>query len=363
MITEFLDADGNSSHDRFQAWRTEHQNGVFLTLESRTRANLHGTRCQHLGSGPPYFTSNDGFGSLTSKRKLCAPEPELLKWANENDISVKRCHHCLRDELIGAERAISEEPADWQRQLRLWATPIAGAPAGFQGSVETFFRRAFESTRCPNDAWFGVHTQIASLVVGGIFLAALTRSTRSRWLWLLVDGNVPKLPGITYQPVKSTRTSKYPLRWAHATTLEAVSVVAGSDTIWESFASASEKILSSAIGRERDSVQQSAERLACPTSGSSRITHHFLQVLNPIPPIFQRNWSALRAPRFADSRLIVAVNGNCGRQRSLRLSDRAVFDAKFLAVTSTLSSGTALLAEVTLKFTTSGLCRIVTKTH
>ncbi len=42
-----------------------------------------------------------GFGSLTIKRKVCGSEKELLAWATQNGVSVKRCHHCLRDKLIG----------------------------------------------------------------------------------------------------------------------------------------------------------------------------------------------------------------------------------------------------------------------
>lgn len=103
MIIEFFDTERISSHGRFQAWRTNHQDGVFLTLATRTRAALHGARCQHLGSGPPYFSSKDGLGSLTTKRKICASESELLTWAAKNGLVVTRCQHCVRDRLIGAE--------------------------------------------------------------------------------------------------------------------------------------------------------------------------------------------------------------------------------------------------------------------
>ncbi|MDZ4684840.1 MAG: HNH endonuclease [Planctomycetaceae bacterium] len=101
MITEFFDVGGVSVNDQFQAWRTNHQAGLFLTLATRTSANLHGARCLHLGSGPPYFLLEDGFGSLTVKRKVCGSEAELLAWATKNGVSVKRCLHCLRDNLIG----------------------------------------------------------------------------------------------------------------------------------------------------------------------------------------------------------------------------------------------------------------------
>jgi hypothetical protein len=102
MITEFLDTETVSDHDHFQAWRTQHQDGVVLMLEAGSRGRLHGVRCTHFGSGPPYFSSDDGFGSLTSKRKLCGSERELVEWAIENGIKVKRCQHCVRDGLVGA---------------------------------------------------------------------------------------------------------------------------------------------------------------------------------------------------------------------------------------------------------------------
>jgi 5-methylcytosine-specific restriction endonuclease McrA len=105
MITQFFDVGDSSFHDRFQAWRTDHQDGVFLTLKTQARANLHGARCTHLGDGPPYFLLEDGFGSLTVSRKVCGSEEELLAWAAENGVRVKRCHHCLRDKLIGNGRA------------------------------------------------------------------------------------------------------------------------------------------------------------------------------------------------------------------------------------------------------------------
>lgn len=99
MVRVYFDRDEVSVHDEFQAWRTEHQNGVFLSLKSRTRAKLHGARCQHLGSGPPYFTLSDGFGSLTKKQKVCGSEAELSAWAKKKGVTVVACQHCLRDKL------------------------------------------------------------------------------------------------------------------------------------------------------------------------------------------------------------------------------------------------------------------------
>ncbi len=63
MIKQFLDSGDHSVHDEFQEWRAKHQAAVFLNLETKTSARLHGTRCQHLGSGPPYFCLSDNYGS------------------------------------------------------------------------------------------------------------------------------------------------------------------------------------------------------------------------------------------------------------------------------------------------------------
>lgn len=103
MVTNYVDGEGVSLHDSFQQWRSDNQDGIFLNVKSRNRADLHGARCQHLGSGPPYFSSDDGLGSLTSNEKVCGPERELLSWASQKDIEVRRCQHCLRDGLIGKD--------------------------------------------------------------------------------------------------------------------------------------------------------------------------------------------------------------------------------------------------------------------
>ncbi len=91
---------GPEAHALFQAWRTDHQDGTFLTFETRSRATLHGARCQHLGSGPPYFQLTDGFGSLTTKQKVCGPEQQLITWAAANTFTVTACQHCVSAGLV-----------------------------------------------------------------------------------------------------------------------------------------------------------------------------------------------------------------------------------------------------------------------
>jgi 5-methylcytosine-specific restriction endonuclease McrA len=138
MITEFFDTGEVSVHDQFQAWRTNHQDGIFLTLATQTRANLHGARCQHLGSGPPYFLLEDGFGSLTIKRKVCGSEVELLAWATENGVSVKRCEHCLRDDLIG-----NRQVQEGTREIRL-PEEVPNGSAYSEGSVQRILINRYE---------------------------------------------------------------------------------------------------------------------------------------------------------------------------------------------------------------------------
>jgi len=100
MIEEFWDKNDESEHHLFQEWREKNQNGIFLTLGNKQSANLHGARCTHLGSGPPYFQLKDYNTSLTRKRKICGSLNELFEMASKNSISVKICSHCLRDGFI-----------------------------------------------------------------------------------------------------------------------------------------------------------------------------------------------------------------------------------------------------------------------
>ena len=107
MIKVFFDTEDASAHDKFQAWRAKHQDGVLLTLNTQTRGNLHGTRCPHFGSGPPYFSSSAFWGSLTTKKKVCASQAELLSWAKEKGVSVKRCEQCERAGFLTTKQTVS----------------------------------------------------------------------------------------------------------------------------------------------------------------------------------------------------------------------------------------------------------------
>jgi HNH endonuclease len=139
MIIEFLDTVGASVHDSFQAWRAEHQDGAILAMEGKATAVLHGSRCQHLGSGPPYFTAADGFGVLTAKRKICAMETELWAWASARGVAVDPCRHCLHREFIHSG------VSGGRNELRV--DDVNSALSIVEGAVETILSTRFERDR------------------------------------------------------------------------------------------------------------------------------------------------------------------------------------------------------------------------
>ncbi|MFM7717474.1 MAG: hypothetical protein ACKO7A_33625 [Microcystis sp.] len=108
----------------------------------------------------------------------------------------------------------------------------------------------FEHTQHPDEAWFGVHEQTVSLVVGSIFLAAINLSNPDYGIWVLLDQNPVVIPKVEYKPVKSTQ--KYdPLTWAHLDDITGVSVLLEHSEFWLSYSNASNKILNSPISRTR----------------------------------------------------------------------------------------------------------------
>ncbi len=149
----------------------------------------------------------------------------------------------------------------WQHDVRAWLQRRRVGVSDLADDAVLFFQRAFSHTRCPSHAWFGIHSQTASLVVGGIFLAALVRSGNDKWIWLLVDENPPNIDGLEYRPVKSTKHSDASLTWAHSSSPTSIRDVVASPSIWDSYATASLKVLSSSTASaDRDTVQQNRNK-------------------------------------------------------------------------------------------------------
>lgn len=150
---------------------------------------------------------------------------------------------------------------DWEAEVREWCHRRVGISPALTDSIVAFYRLAFQNTGCPEKAWFGCHSSSISLVVGGIFLAAITDRGEDSGLWLIVDQNPPDLTGIDYRPVRSTEGSEHPLIWAHSDSLEVVPDILASDLLWNSFRSATMKVLSaSRSASDRDAVQERREK-------------------------------------------------------------------------------------------------------
>jgi hypothetical protein len=103
------------------------------------------------------------------------------------------------------ERSQLMSEYDWKQEVRQWVDKCRHATPDLADKLIRFFELAFAGTRYPEETWFGVHGSTVSLVVGGIFLAAVVSSGDDRGLWLLVDEKLQPIEGIDYRPVKSTQ--------------------------------------------------------------------------------------------------------------------------------------------------------------
>jgi len=146
----------------------------------------------------------------------------------------------------------------WRVDIKSWINTRWGDFNSISDDIVRFFEIAFEHTCCPDRAWFGVSKRSVSLVVGGIYLLGIVREASSeQGFWLLVDEDIPEIEGVEYRPVKSTKGSRFPLTWMHSESLSVIPRMIFNDLIWQSFASASERILHSRrIAADRDALQE-----------------------------------------------------------------------------------------------------------
>lgn len=149
---------------------------------------------------------------------------------------------------------------NWKNDIRLNLMKCKSISKNLLDPIELFFEKSFENTYHPQRAWFGIHPTRISLVVGGIYLAAIHKSGDDQGIWLLLDETNRSYASINFRPAKSTQQSKYPLTWGHAPKFEAISEFVSNESLWKSYASASKKILSSPISHDRDSVQQKRKK-------------------------------------------------------------------------------------------------------
>ena len=146
---------------------------------------------------------------------------------------------------------------NWKIELIAWSDSIHGIATY---DLECFFENAFKYARHPERSWFGIHKSGVSLVIGGIYLAAVQRIGKDKGIWLLVDQNHPRLNSLEFRPVKSTMNYECPLVWAHSTSFVLIKDIVSSNELWCSYSLASDKIISSPISKDRDSIQKNRKK-------------------------------------------------------------------------------------------------------
>jgi hypothetical protein len=143
----------------------------------------------------------------------------------------------------------------WENKIHDWLQHYYSSSFNYENDIISFFEKVFQNTQCKERAWFGVHSSGISLVVGGIYLAAIHKSGSEKGIWMLMDQNPPFDSGLDFRPVKSSQNSSYPLVWAHSTNLDTLKKVTENSNIWKSYTIASEKILLSSVSSDRDHIQ------------------------------------------------------------------------------------------------------------
>lgn len=145
---------------------------------------------------------------------------------------------------------------NWEGEIVAWTSKHRNIAAGQQKDILRFFETAFLHTSHPERAWFGAHQHTLSLVIGGIFLAAINDAYIDRGLWLLVDSDELSINGWSYVPAKSTLQSIAPLFWLHTDTVSNISFVTQNEDVWDHYALATQKILlSRRVAADRDAHQ------------------------------------------------------------------------------------------------------------
>jgi len=184
---------------------------------------------------------------------------------------------------------------DWKTGVRAWAATHRLPGSDQTEAIESFFQNAFERTHRPDNAWFGLHKSSISLVVGGIYLAAIETTKRNRGFWLLVDQDHPTVAWIEFSPVLSTSRSKNSLVWAHSPQFSSLTSLMDHQEIWHSYASASTRIQDFPIAQDRDSTQRKrGKKRLSEILGPRTITHFESNFRNAVAHSLQSSSEARR---------------------------------------------------------------------
>ncbi|MCL2310549.1 MAG: HNH endonuclease [Proteobacteria bacterium] len=135
------------------------------------------------------------------------------------------------------------ETFDWQTELRSWCQKQRGDVRAFTENVVLFFRKSFENTRCPHDkAWFGIHKSRASLMVGNLWLSSVRTSGE---IGLMLNQYMPDIEALYKQVIFNSSHDKenYPLIYAEAKSPRVIPELLASASLWESFRSVTQRVL------------------------------------------------------------------------------------------------------------------------
>lgn len=127
---------------------------------------------------------------------------------------------------------------DWTNEIIQWSNKKRKVKP-YQEDLIEFFQKAFGHTAKPDEAYFGTSSSGISLVVGGIYLAALAEG---RIIYLLLDKAIKNIPNTETHITKSTSDFDSPLYWFYTKDLSQLNTIVKNQEIWESFYKASYRI-------------------------------------------------------------------------------------------------------------------------
>lgn len=149
---------------------------------------------------------------------------------------------------------ITSQP--WEKDTRAWIGRTRSIDPKDEDAVIRFFEHAFDNISIPQKAWFGIHKPNVSLVIGGVFLAAIVRSGNDKGLWVLLERDAPEIEGIEYRPAKFTGMTPAPLIWAHSPHIGDVKKLIDCESVWSWYKRASTLIFDfPRFGADRDTTQ------------------------------------------------------------------------------------------------------------
>lgn len=171
----------------------------------------------------------------------------------------------------------------WKSSVKDWIVKRRLIDNDLTEDIENFFQNAFLNTRSPSKSWFGIHNSGISLVIGGIYLAAIQISGEDHGIWLLVEQGHPKVAEIEFRPVRSTRRSEDYLVWSHSANIASIKHFVNNHSLWKSYSIASEKIQLFPIAQDRDSIQltRNKKRLSeiCLPQNFTQVENNFLDAV------------------------------------------------------------------------------------